>query len=391
MPNSPSDPTSRPTVQAIKDQAIDRLTKLYVEPTTACNLDCIMCVRNAWREPVGAMPLETFAALMRQAAAFDPPPTVHLSGYGEPMSHPHFLELVRLAKATGARVEATSNGTLLTREMAEALMDLDLDRLVVSVDGAGAERYEEIREHSSFRRVIANLRGLKRLRLRRSGRHGNPQLAIAFVAMKENVEDMALLPALAAQVGAWEVIVSNVVPHTAAMEGQILYHRALTACAYRASRWVPEMKLPKLDLNGSTLDAVGGAYGSIASFTLMGTSLSARNDYCQFAHEGYAAVRWDGEVSPCLSLLHDHPEYIRGRRKDVTHHSFGNVNATPLAEIWASPAFSTFRRDLRAFHFSPCTTCGGCERFPFNFEDCTGNGFPTCGGCLWAQGFVQCA
>jgi len=35
-------------------------------------------------------------------------------------------------------------------------------------------------------------------------------------------------------------------------------------------------------------------------------------------------------------------------------------------------------------------TCGGCERFAGNFVDCTENTFPTCGGCLWAQGFVQC-
>jgi hypothetical protein len=25
-----------------------------------------------------------------------------------------------------------------------------------------------------------------------------------------------------------------------------------------------------------------------------------------------------------------------------------------------------------------------------NEEDCFGNGFPTCGGCLWAQGVLQC-
>jgi hypothetical protein len=25
-----------------------------------------------------------------------------------------------------------------------------------------------------------------------------------------------------------------------------------------------------------------------------------------------------------------------------------------------------------------------------NQEDCFGNTFPTCGGCLWAQGFIRC-
>lgn len=370
---------------------LDPLNKLYVEITTACNLDCIMCVREVWHEPIGAMPLATFASLMEQVKELPAPPVIHLSGYGEPLSHPHFLELVALAKATGAKVEATSNGTLLTRRMSESLLDLDLDRVVVSLDGATAARFESIRARASFERVIDNLLWLKRLRLRRHGRHGNPQLAIAFVAMRDNVEDLAALPHLASLLGAWEILVSNVVPHTAELEAQILYRQALTSCAFRASRWVPEMSLPKFDLDAQTMEPVRGAFASTASITLNGVSLSERNDYCRFAQGGYAVVRWDGEVSPCLSLLHDHPEYIRGRRKDVTHHSFGNINDTPLPEIWAAPAFAAFRQQVRAFHFSPCTTCGGCERFPANFEDCTGNGFPTCGGCLWAQGFVQCA
>lgn len=79
-----------------------------------------------------------------------------------------------------------------------------------------------------------------------------------------------------------------------------------------------------------------------------------------------------------------------GRRKDITHYTFGNIEATPLDELWETPQFAAFRARLREFPFSPCTTCGGCERFPRNFEDCVGNTFPICGGCLWAQGFVQC-
>jgi MoaA/NifB/PqqE/SkfB family radical SAM enzyme len=369
----------------------DTLTKLYVEITTRCNLDCAMCVRRAWQETIGEMPLETFAELMEQVRYLPTPPVIHLSGYGEPTCHPNFLEMVALAKATGARVEMTSNGTLLTRSLAAALIDLDLDRLVVSIDSTEAASYADIRVNASYHQVLANLLELKRLRISRHGRHGNPQLAIAFVAMQRNVTDLARLPMLATRLGAWEVLVSNVVPHTAEMEGDILYRKALQACAFRESRWVPAMSLPKLDLDKTTAGPLVGAFSSTASIKLLDASLSARNDYCQFAQRGYAAVRWDGVVSPCLSLLHDHPEYIRGRRKDVTHHSFGNVVEQPLGEIWQGQPFSDFRQRLRAFHFSPCTTCGGCERFPANYVDCIGNTFPTCGGCLWAQGFVQCA
>lgn len=369
----------------------DSLTKLYVEITTACNLDCVMCVRRVWDEPIGTMPRAAFAQLMDQVRALDAPPTIHLSGFGEPTTHRHFLDLVRMAKETGAAVEMTTNGMLLTRELCLALMDAGLDRLVVSVDGARAESFEGIRERASFERVLSNLRELKRLRLRFRGRHGDPQLVLAFVAMRDNIDDLPLLPALATQVGAWDIIVSNVVPHTPELEQQILYADALNAITYRASRWAPDLSLPKLDVNPTTARALHGAFNSTASVSLLDASLSDRNDYCRFAQEGYAVVRWDGEVSPCLSLLHDHPEYIHGRRKDVTRHRFGNVRETPLRDIWDSPEYTEFRAQLRAFPFSPCSTCGGCERFPANYVDCTGNDFPTCGACLWAQGFVQCA
>lgn len=371
-------------------QYADPLNKLYVEITTVCNLDCLMCVRRAWAEPVGSMPLETFADLMEQLKDFHSPPTIHLGGYGEPMSHRDFLEMVGLAKAIGARVEVTTNGTLLDADMAAGLIELGLDRLVVSIDGVTPESYADIRTKSSLEPVIENLRTLRRMEIRQSGRHGKPSIGIAFVAMKRNISDLAELPRLATRVGAWEVLVSNLVPHTEEMESEILYARSLTACAFRASRWVASLSLPKFDLDSSTLDPLGRVFASTASLSMLDASLSGRNNYCRFAQEGYAAIRWDGEVSPCLPLMHDHPVYLRGRRRDVTHHTLGNVNDMGLFDLWASAEFSAFRSRLREFHFSPCSTCGGCDRFAENKFDCTENGFPTCGGCLWSQGFVQC-
>ncbi len=231
----------------------DSLNKLYVEITTTCNLDCVMCVRRVWDEPIGMMPRAAFADLMDQVRRLDAPPTIHLSGFGEPTTHPDFLDLVRMAKETGAAVEMTSNGMLLDSDMCLALMELGLNRLVVSVDGASADHFEEIRERASFQRVVSNLQELKRLRIRYRGRHGDPQLVLAFVAMRDNIDDLALLPALATRVGAWDILVSNVVPHTPEMEQQILYAGALNAVTYRASRWAPELSLPKLDIGAATL------------------------------------------------------------------------------------------------------------------------------------------
>ncbi|MCG3210231.1 MAG: Coenzyme PQQ synthesis protein E [Anaerolineae bacterium] len=368
----------------------DSLNKLYIEATTACNLDCQMCLRRTWDEPIGHMPLATFAKLMDDVAQLPAPPTIHLSGYGEPLAHPHFLEMVRLAKATGAKVEITTNGMLLTPKMAEALIELDLNRLMVSIDSVQPELYNNIRVRSDYKTVIDNLRHLRRLKLRGKGRHSNPQVGISFVAMRSNVADLPKLPALATYLGAWEIQVSNLVPHTPDMEGEILYSRSLRSAAYRASRWVPDMNLPKMDMDTDIRGPVSDLYDSTVSLSWLDQSMSRRNNYCRFAQEGYAAIRQDGEVSPCLPLLHDHPTYLLNRRKQITHLSLGNINQQSLGQIWESPEFTAHRQRLLDFPFSPCSTCGGCERFPGNWVDCSHNTFPTCGGCLWSQGFVQC-
>lgn len=370
--------------------SIDTLSKLYIEITTICNLDCQMCIRRAWDEPTGHMPLAKIRELMSEISRWPEPPTIHLSGYGEPMAHPDFLEIVRLGKAAGARMELTTNGTLLTADTASALVDLDLDRLIVSIDAASPEQYEDIRVKSSYTQVIENLRRLRLIKLRRKSRLGGPRVGIAFVAMRQNIADLPQLPWLATYIGAQEIQISNLVPHTPEMESEILYRRSLRSSAYRPSPWVPDMSIPKVDLDTDTVGPLERVFDSTVSMSWLDTSLSARNDYCRFAEKGYAAIRWDGEVSPCLPLMHSHPMYVHGRRKDVTHYSLGTIYDQPLLNIWESPEYTAFRAKMRNFPFSPCSTCGGCERFPATYADCSGNEFPTCGGCLWAQGFVQC-
>src|SRR4030067_298352 len=65
--------------------------------------------------------------------------------------------------------------------------------------------------------------------------------------------------------------------------------------------------------------------------------------------------------------------------------AIGNVTEKSLADIWNAPEHIEFRERVQAFDFAPCITCSGCELSENNEEDCFGNTFPTCGGCLWAE------
>jgi hypothetical protein len=109
----------------------------------------------------------------------------------------------------------------------------------------------------------------------------------------------------------------------------------------------------------------------------------------RFIQQGCAVVGWDGQVAPCLGLLHPYTTYLHGYERHIRAYSLGDVANCSLSEIWRAPEYVAFRERVAAFGFSPCTLCGGCDDLEANETDCFGSSFPACGGCLWAQGLIQ--
>ena len=55
---------------------ITHLSKVYIEPTNRCNLECRTCIRNNWVEPLGQMSSETFLRIVEGLKVFSPSPSV---------------------------------------------------------------------------------------------------------------------------------------------------------------------------------------------------------------------------------------------------------------------------------------------------------------------------
>ncbi len=368
----------------------DRLNKLYIEATTGCNLDCQMCVRHAWEEPIGAMSYATFTSLMEQVKELPAPPTIHFGGFGEPMSHPRFLDMAQMAKDLGARVEMTTNGMLLTEDKAMALFEMGFDQLFVSIDSVDPQKYADIRVGADFNQVFENLKTLRRLKLYHGTKYANPQVGIAFVVMKSNIHELPLLPHLAIQLNAKEIKVSNLVPHLPEMENEIVYDLAMRSLTYRRGGDTANTSLPKINFDEVTGKPLRDLLNAPTSVGFMHLNLNERENYCQFVQDGYAMVCRDGRVAPCMSYMHAHTEYLKGYKREIKAVSFGNIREQSLKSIWESEEYTDFRRRLKEFKFSPCTFCSGCDLLESNETDCAMSPSPACGGCVWTQGFVQC-
>ena len=134
------------------------LARVYVEPTTLCNLLCRTCIRNVWDEPPGMMSAGTFARIIDGVRGLSPLPTVFFGGFGEPFAHPDLLAMLAAAKSVGCAVELITNGTRLDEETRRELVRIGLDRLWVSIDGATPESYADVRLWDALPQVTAGPR-----------------------------------------------------------------------------------------------------------------------------------------------------------------------------------------------------------------------------------------
>lgn len=345
--------------------------KLYIEPTMECNLHCRTCIRNTWEDAVGQMSQSTFERLLGGLNQLPNLTRIVFTGFGEPLTHPHILEMIRSVRNRGLSVTLGSNGLLLNAEIARELVRLGVDRMVVSMDGVKPETYAGIRGAMLFH-VLDNIRILNEAK--RAFGSLTPALGIEFVVLKSNVAELADLTRLASRLNAARVLVSNVLPCTEEMQKEILYGYAprppLTASGWpvKADAWVMwgTLELPRMHWGAERR--------------------------CRFVKDQSVVVGWDGGVSPCYPLSHNYSYFaVDGRKKQVIRYVLANVNEQPLAEIWTSEEYVRFRSEVKGFHFPSCPDCDlreSCDLRGRN-EGCSGWS-PSCADCLWAQDIVRC-
>lgn len=371
--------------------SIHRLKRVYVEVTNRCNLNCSTCMRNVWDVKFGNMPGGTFERILAGLGDFTDKPELFFGGYGEPLSHPGILKMVEQAKRAGSHVSLITNGILLTNPVADRLIDVGLDMLWVSLDGASPECYADVRLGDALPVVLQNLsylRTQKYLRFGGSNWSGHPKLGIAFVAMQRNIHDLSEVIRMGNRLGAVEFSISNVLAHNKELLDENLYMRSLDMVVGQEIR--PLVHMPMMDIQPKTMNALANVLKDMNQLELTDALLNKNTDLCPFVGRGSISIRWDGKVSPCLPLLYTHTHFLDERERTSREYFVGDVGVDDLTAIWNRQEYRDLRKRLQDFDFSPCAFCNSCEMANENLEDCFGNIQPTCGGCLWARGLIRC-
>ncbi|WP_448382021.1 12,18-didecarboxysiroheme deacetylase [Desulfosoma sp.] len=124
--------------------------------TRRCNLKCVHCYAQALdRDFPDELTTAEGKALLDDLAAFGCP-VVLFSG-GEPLLRPDLVELAAYAVAKGMRAVISTNGTLIAPPVAQALKDIGLSYVGISLDGMEEvnDRFRGVK--GAFRRALEGI------------------------------------------------------------------------------------------------------------------------------------------------------------------------------------------------------------------------------------------
>jgi MoaA/NifB/PqqE/SkfB family radical SAM enzyme len=173
---------------------------VQVEPTNTCNLRCPVCATGAGllTRPPARMPWDRYVRVIDEVkghACF-----LFFWSWGEPFLHPDACRMIRYAREQGLRVHACTNGHAFANPaQAEALVASGLDSLIFAVDGLDAATYAAYREGGSLETVLTSIRNV--VRARAAAGRARPFLALRFIVMKHNEQQLGGVEAFARELG----------------------------------------------------------------------------------------------------------------------------------------------------------------------------------------------
>lgn len=271
---------------------------LHLEIVAACNLKCTHCFAGELprkEEPLSLKELDELFATLARIGTF----RIGLTG-GEPLLRRDVFEIIDLATQHGLHPCITTNGLLITEDIAREFGKRKLVWLNVSLEGATAQTNDSVRGNGSF--------DLVRERLSLLAPHA--RFTLAFTIMKSNLEEMRDCVELAYDVGAHTAVFRPLYPvgiarhHLDLMPSFAEYNDALNVLA--GAQQDKQFELCSID--------------PFSPHTREETQSSVYENYGCGAGNLVCSVSLSGDVNPCSFLG---PEFAAA-----------NIRHTPFEEIW---------------------------------------------------------
>ncbi|MBU7011088.1 MAG: radical SAM protein [Theionarchaea archaeon] len=298
------------------------LNLVYLEVTRQCNLRCRHCYAEAGEKRPHELTTKEFLSVIDQLSEMGVF-YAEVTG-GEPLLREDIYEILSALKEKKIGVFLFTNGILLDSKTIQKLKEIEVDQVVVSLDGASASSHNYLRGDHVFSRVVENIKELKKCGLK---------LRINTVIHQKNKHELVPLLNLLKEIGADEFRMSPLIPQGRGKENQELgispeeYRKILLEySAFAKSNG--KTQIPIQTGEGYCMEAMG---------MLKKTSCGVGTFSCM--------VRADGYVVICPSLSDD-------------RWSAGNIREHSLGDIWEH---SSVFHPLRMFSVNRIEACKTCQ------------------------------
>jgi 12,18-didecarboxysiroheme deacetylase len=319
--------------------------------TSACNLRCVHCYASAGkaaRELTTRQGIELIATLADYGA-----PVALFSG-GEPTMRRDLPRLIEAAVKGGMRAVISTNGTLITRDMAMRFADLGLSYIGVSLDGMEEvnDRFRGVQ--GAFAQALSGIYYAMREGIK---------VGLRFTMNRRNVEEIPKIFDLMASEGIPRICFYHLVYTGRAKElmEEDLTHKQTRQTLDLIMDRTKEMIEAGRDVEVLTVDNhADGPYVYLrlktegsprAGEVLELLKMNAGNS----SGLGIGCINWDGDVYP--------DQFWRTR-------VLGNVLERPFPEIWDNPAndFLMRLKEKKNFVQGRCRTCRWLDVCAGNFR-----------------------
>lgn len=155
-----------------------------VELTNYCNLKCIFCGQQAMKRNKGFMSKEILNKIVDECFKYKTP--IRFIRWGEPFLHPNIIGFLKYIKSKKILAHVTTNGLAMKEGDMRTLVEIGLDSLIFSFQGATKEQYEIMRNNHRYDELKANI--LKMIEMR--GDRPKPFIHISSTMTNESEKEI---------------------------------------------------------------------------------------------------------------------------------------------------------------------------------------------------------
>lgn len=269
------------------------------EPTNICNLKCPECPsgQNNLNREKGYANIVDFKKLIVNIKKH----CFYLNLYfqGEPFLNKNLSKMIAYAVKNKIFTAVSTNGHFIDENTATNIINAGLGRLIISLDGASQESYEQYRKGGDFNKVISGIKII--INTRKKLKANNPIVVIQCLALSSTEYEIQKIKDLANELGVDKIEIKtaqfyNLIDKNFLMPSQNKYSRYKKTSSGKS---IIKNKLAN------------------KCFLLWSSSV----------------ITWDGYVVPCCF------------DKDAKY-SYGNINNMSFKSIWKNSNAKKFRKQI---------------------------------------------